>query len=147
MTETYKVRVYINKSEQKFRRFPGGYQNNDPLVQALEFDCESTNVDLVLDTTFQALNQDNAPGFGTLTSGDLLRYHVTFPSLSVGDVVEVNGYKFACESVGWREIGVREMVCLLCHRRTLTGDEMDVCADCRQGDPWEALAQLEGRDI
>lgn len=134
MTENFKIRVYINTSPTKFRRVPGGYAYGDPLEQALEFDLETEDVNMALDCTFHALNVDNSPGFGTLTSAAILRYHLQYPSLSVGDVVEVNGYKYACEPTGWKAIGVREVICEVCNERSWTGDHLEICADCRQTD-------------
>ena len=134
MTEKFKVRVYINQSPTKFSRFPGGYAYGDPLAQALEFDLETEDVNMALDCTFHGLNVDESPGLGTLTSKDILHYHMEFPSLSVGDVVEVNGYKYACEPMGWKAIGPREVICVVCRQRSWTGDHLEICADCRQTD-------------
>lgn len=141
MTDTYNVRVFINKN---IKKFVDAYQPNDDLVEALEFELESESVDMVLACTFAGLNMDNSPGLGTLSSADLLRYHLSFPSLSVGDVVEVGGYKFACEPIGWKEIGPRQVICKLCRHMCWTGDDHNVCADCRQGD-W--ATDLEAMEI
>jgi hypothetical protein len=147
MTKTYKVRVFINRAENKFRRFPGGYAYGDPLVQALEFECENESVNAVLDRTFHALNIDPGylpdPSYGSLTKFDIIRYHKRFPSLSVSDVVEVDGYKYACEPVGWKAIGLREVICEVCRRRAPVGDHLEICADCRQLDYGEFLAERE----
>ena len=140
MTEKFKVRVYINKSKMKFTR---SYRNGDDLTQALEFDLDADCVDDALYLTFEGLNVDNAPPLGSLSSADLLRYHLSYPSLSVGDVVEIDGYKFACEPVGWKEIGPRQMICKICRHLAWTSDDHNVCADCRQGDWATDLEDLE----
>jgi hypothetical protein len=74
------------------------------LVPAAVFDVpEALATDDVLERTFGALNAPDPAGFFTLTPEVIAGYHRHFPSLSMGDTVEVgNRGVFVCEAVGWR---------------------------------------------
>jgi hypothetical protein len=144
MTQPFKVKVLINQNIEKFRRLPSGYVHGDTLVEALDFELEGSSVDFVLDCVYRSLNIGTYHDLGTLTAEQIADYHTRFPSLSVGDVVWVNGYLFACEPFGWKAVGNRQVICRICHHQCWTGDDHNVCADCRQGD-W--TADLECMDM
>jgi hypothetical protein len=59
-----------------------------------------------LEATFDALNAQPARPLGTLTSEAILGYHATYPSLSVGDVVVVDGQAFAVEGWGYKPVAL-----------------------------------------
>ena len=94
-----KVNVYIN--EWKNRRLMGSYSPGDPLTLALSFEAEAKSALDLCDLVFAALNRDNPNPLGTLDVARIAAYHKVYPSLSVGDVAEVDGQKYACQIVGW----------------------------------------------
>jgi len=102
-----KVQVYINELE----RVPGGrskfdgYQDGDPLRLAVEFETfQVANVQRLLDTVYDTLNLDSPQPLGTLTREAIVGYHRLNPSLSVGDVVVVDGIAWAVEGLGFKQV-------------------------------------------
>jgi len=94
-----KVNVYIN--DWKNRRMSGGYAPGDPLTLALSFEAEAGSALDLCDLVFAALNRDGLSPLGSLDVARIAAYHQVYPSLSVGDIVEVDGQKYACQTVGW----------------------------------------------
>lgn len=94
-----KVNVYINQSERRF--LTGGCQPSDPMELALTFEAEAESALGLCDQVFAALNCDTPAPAGTLDVARITAYHQVYPSLSVGDIVEVDGQKYVCQTVGW----------------------------------------------
>ena len=94
-----KVNVSINQSERRF--LTGGYQPGDPMKLALTFEAEAESALTLCDRVFAALNAPAPAPVGTLDVPHILAYHQTYPSLSVGDIVEVDGKRYVCQTVGW----------------------------------------------
>jgi len=101
------VQVYINELERK----PGGrskfdgYEDGDPLRLAVAFETfQVANVQRLLDAVFDTLNQDTPQPLGTLTREAILSYHRLNPSLSVGDVMVVDGIAWAVEGFGFKPV-------------------------------------------
>ena len=136
------IKVLINKAPTKYEK---GYIEGDILVEATKFFVDNGLSDQeILEATFTALNAPEPNGIGNLTPAKIRVYHKVFPSLSVGDVVEIDGRRYACESLGWSEPIITRGVgpCDLCHQRRILvsyGPNANICADCLQGDPAEDL--------
>lgn len=99
------VKILINKTERD-SKFIDGYVRGDPLVQAIEFFVMPGMADLVLcEATFAQLNKPEPEGIGNLTPSKIAVYHKVFPSLSVGDVVEIDGIRrYAVQDIGFRKV-------------------------------------------
>ncbi|MCK5548164.1 MAG: hypothetical protein KAI64_04065, partial [Thermoplasmata archaeon] len=103
------ILVKINRSERRDRF--NGYQDGDPMDTALSIQVfnaglaspDDSDQDL-LEKVFAALNAPFFSPIGNLTEQDIKEYHREYPSLSVGDVVQINGQPYACEGVGWRKL-------------------------------------------
>jgi hypothetical protein len=103
--------VKINRSERRDKYFEG-YQEGDPLEAALSIEVFNAGLaspddpdDVLLEKIFHALNVDDYQGgYGNLTGRDVKEYHQKYPSLSVGDVVEINGQPYACQRLGWQKL-------------------------------------------
>ena len=95
-----KVNVSINQSERRF--LTGGYQPGDPMKLALTFEAEAESALVLCDQVFAALNSPISAPLGTLdVARAVAAYHKVYPSLSVGDIVEVDGKRYVCQTVGW----------------------------------------------
>jgi hypothetical protein len=94
------VKVWINRSQSKY----DGYQSGDPLVLAAGFEASDDDSWLeICECTFIALNGSGYT-FGTLSKATIAKYRRRFPSLSVGDVVQIDNVRYACERAGWKII-------------------------------------------
>jgi hypothetical protein len=96
------VKILLNREELNgrlaiFARFgaDAGYQLGDKLAHVASFETDLTDTDSVLALAFEMFNR-GAPKF----VGD---YMYPERSLSVGDVVEIDGTRFACQPVGWKQ--------------------------------------------
>ena len=144
------VRVLINQAKFHFKN--EGYVEGHPLKQAIQFVVEHGMTDIeICAETFRQLNMPLATGFGNLTRSKIGVYHKVFPSLSVADVVEVDGRRYAIEAVSLRRLSDTRGLgqCSLCRKsRILTayGPNHALCADCMQGDPMEELGLYESID-
>jgi len=144
------VRVLINQAKFHFKN--EGYVEGHPLKQAIQFVVEHGMTDVeICAETFRQLNMPLATGFGNLTRSKIGVYHKVFPSLSVADVVEVDGRRYAIEAVDLRRLSDTRGLgqCSLCEQtRELTayGPDHALCADCMQGDPMEDLGLYESID-
>lgn len=94
-----KVNVYINGSKSRFAS--RSYKPSDLLTLALTFEAEAESPLVLCDQVFAALNCDTPAPVGTLDRTRIKAYRKVFPSLSVGDIVEVDGQKYDCRDVGW----------------------------------------------
>lgn len=94
------VSIYINQNTRN--KFLNGYVPGDGLDYAVTYVSEQEG-QAACDEAFQLFN---APvEYLPSDRHDLVnRYHRQFPSLSVGDVVEVDKARYAVESVGWKEL-------------------------------------------
>jgi hypothetical protein len=102
--------VKINRSERR-DKYHAGYQKGDPLEAVLTievFNAGLTSPDdpdeVLLEATFKALNAPFFVPVGNLTPADVEDYHSKYPSLSVGDVVEINRQPYACQNMGWEKL-------------------------------------------
>lgn len=104
--EKTKVQVYINEFERTASRSKfDGYKNGDPLRLAVEFETyQVANVQRLLDATFEALNSPSPAPLGTLTVEAIASYHRLYPSLSLGDVVVVDGNAWTVASFGFDQV-------------------------------------------
>lgn len=137
------ITVYLNKSPEKYTR---GYIENDVLVQSIQFYVDPGLSDLeICEATFQALNAPEPNGIGNLTPTKIAVYHRVFPSLSTGDVVDIDNRRYAVENLGWTRLSdTRGLgLCALCRKQRIliAYGIADICADCLQGDPAEDLAE------
>lgn len=94
-----------------FKR-PATVGERHPLVKVFEYDPADLPGDDTLGGAFTTFNVGDDPGFtepGAMR--DLaLRYRARrLRSLSVGDVIAVDGETWACEAAGWRPVAVREL--------------------------------------
>lgn len=140
--EKTKVQVYINEFERTASRSKfDGYQPGDPLRLAVEFETyQVANVQRLLDTVFDTLNIEGAQPLGTLTREAIASYHRLYPSLSVGDVVVVDGHAWAVESFGFKEVAMPRNL-----RQPLPFDpslEAKVIADCSKNWAGPAIAPV-----
>jgi hypothetical protein len=94
-----KVNVHINQSERRF--LTNGYYPGDPLALALSFEAEAESALVLCDRVFAALNSPGPVPVGTLDAVHIAAYHKVYPSLSVGDIVEVDGKRYVCQTAGW----------------------------------------------
>lgn len=104
------ILVKVNRSESRDRFFDG-YKDGDPLETALSIQVYNAGLaspdddDLAIcEKVFAALNAPFFSPVGNLTEQDIKEYHREYPSLSVGDVVQINGQPYACEGTGWRKL-------------------------------------------
>jgi hypothetical protein len=84
------ARVFFNKADGSFH----GYDADKAvLVESVlsPLDAEGTTVAETLEWVFAYLNIGDAP-------------NPQERSLSVGDVVEINGTRYACENIGWKAV-------------------------------------------
>lgn len=97
------AKVFINQDRYKW----DGYLPEHQLVQVLEFEI-SYNTAIQCFTAcewiFMSLNHPDNPATDGLTTEMIAEYHKRWPSLSVGDVIEIDGQKFGCDREGWRTI-------------------------------------------
>ena len=63
---------------------------------------------VVAERTFEALNVDDHPGFGSLTAKSIRYYHARYPSLSVGDLVTVGYTTLVCDLVGFKPLATTD---------------------------------------
>lgn len=86
------VKVYINRSPGRWLR---GYEPGDPLDLAVEFLVtfgQADDVIKLLETIFAELNRDvPTHEILDLPPARIAEYHRKFPSLSIGDVVIIEG--------------------------------------------------------
>jgi len=143
------VQIWINTAPGRFKN---GYVAGDHLMPALDFGASLDDSDEdILEQAYTALNiNPNPPTFGTLATASILQYHLNFPSLSVGDIVEIDGVRYACEPFGWKRLDAKAYLqsCAICKRRryTFPFGKFRICADCQQGDPGEDLEALYGSE-
>ena len=130
------ITVWINRTDRRDRYF-GGYQQGDPLELALRLEAEGETIDLV-EMVFVRLNEPEPRDLGTLTIEQVIHYHKRFPSLSVGDVVEIDGKWFQIAPVGHGPIDNPLWVdqCEGCNEKRIVRvmGRYLLCADCLQGD-------------
>jgi hypothetical protein len=107
-----------------------GYEHGDVLVKALSIDVKGydAGVPTLLDECFAALNWVWRP-FGNLTEEGLARYHKTFPSLSVGDLVLVDGKAYAVEPTGFKVV-LTGIWCEQCGQDADNHERPGVCPRC-----------------
>jgi len=136
------VKVWINRTLRRGRWFDG-YKSGDPLELATTFNAVGEPVEL-LENTFAELNRPDPVGFGSLTPEQINLYHRNFPSLSVGDVVELGGVWYQVGKIGFDEINrpIWADLCRLCGEKRIVSD-LGICADCAQGDPSQDLGLEE----
>lgn len=112
MKNRRKVEVLSNRSESR-DKFENGYQVNDPLVVAISFFVEGGSDDEIAERTFEALNREigieESVVYGTLRYDDVSQYHFRFPSLSIGDVVRIDGTAYAVDRIGFRRVEVLDL--------------------------------------
>lgn len=97
----------------KFTRgITGQYQEKDAMLDAWQGAVEADDEELGAERVFVIHNQDDRP------TGRIC------PSMSVGDVAVVGTRAFACQSVGWVEVGVPTNI--------FAGSWMDVVALMRE---------------
>lgn len=106
-TRAVEVRIYHNVAEDSDGRRTGwfGYKNEDPIVHvATWWTTTVDNDNAVLSKAFEIFNVGDDPEFGPVNPVALVYRERKNRSLSVGDVVQVEGSFYACESVGWKRI-------------------------------------------
>lgn len=99
-----KVTVLLNREEDEqgrlaiFSRFRDeeAYQEGDALESVFEFETE-VEAEGVLDYAFALFNR----GSGIFIGDEKYPQR----SLSVGDLLEIDGERYVCASVGWRKVG------------------------------------------
>lgn len=105
-TMTVDVKVFLNRAEDLFSRFGGGqttYQEGDELEHVITLDVDISDVtsdDLggaVLNKAYAMTNR----GSGTFVGDEAYAQR----SLSVGDVLEVLGSRFAVAGIGFVRLG------------------------------------------
>jgi hypothetical protein len=137
--------VWINRTDRRDRYF-GGYMQGDPLELALRLTADAEPDDLV-EMIFVRLNEERYRGLGTLTVDQIRYYHTRFPSLSVGDVVEIDGQWFQIAPIGHGPIDPPHWTgkCGICGetRVVQVWGRHIICADCTQGDPDEEASVNE----
>jgi hypothetical protein len=131
------ISVWINRTDRRDRYF-GGYQQGDPLELALRLEAEGHPDDLV-EMVFVRLNEPTPRVLGTMTVEQIEHYHTKFPSLSVGDVVEIDGRFHQIAPVGHGPIDNPMWAdnCEGCDERRIVWPSYGcylLCADCLQGD-------------
>lgn len=105
------VQVWLN-DRQDGLNFVRGFRADDPMRLAAEYYTDGTLLDAgqpdpVLDQTFRELNVDNPTTEWAREYRDNRNR-----SLSVGDVVVVSESAYACESVGWKQVALRNENCV-----------------------------------
>jgi hypothetical protein len=97
------------------RDFHGSFDYEDEKVALNEYE-------LVYET--DKYEQSNDEEYAPVDLEDIFQYfncwedkdgkiEQTFRSLSVGDIVELNGKFYRCESIGWKEMNIKEKVALV----------------------------------
>lgn len=96
------VNVYINRTQRLGRWFEG-YEPGDPLELALSFTTLTplSGRGSLLEYVFAQLNTDAPQGIGSLTREQIHKYHQRYPSLSVGDVVEIDEAWYKVAKLGF----------------------------------------------
>lgn len=98
-----KAKVFINKSVPD--KFVYGHKEGDVLeeIPGTYYFAKDTDPEDACERLFHILNAPDE----LLSDAErqvLGDYHRSHPSLSMGDVVEINGKRYACDHVGWKEI-------------------------------------------
>jgi hypothetical protein len=83
---------------------PGGYVKKTEVVKVFEYgqDDSGYSAERVLEDVFRLLNVGDDPGFGTPSEVAKSYRARSLRSLSVGDVVVLDGQAWSAESVGWQ---------------------------------------------
>ncbi len=101
------VRIYHNVSQDELGRslsMLDGYTEGDPLVLVAEYDAPTFSTAGAIDAAWRVFNVGDDPEFG-IPDPTAVEYRKRGNrSLSVGDVVEVEGDFYAIDNVGQRLI-------------------------------------------
>lgn len=97
-----KITVYINRSLRR-ERWLDAHKRGDPLDKVLAFTATGEHRQL-LEDIFVELNRPQPEGIGSLTRQQIMQYHSKFPSLSVSDVVEIDGTWYSVARIGFDSI-------------------------------------------
>lgn len=107
-------RIYLNRAQDLFRRFgsDGGYHVGDPLGFVHEGAVITDESEAaLLEKIFEIYNIAHPVDYRER-------------SLSVGDVVEINGCRFACQPTGWTRLP-KGIVQTTDHYLAISDDELD----------------------
>lgn len=83
-----------------------GYKPGQPLVKVAEVTVEASGPDAALEQVFHLLNVGDDPTFGTPDPQAVAYRAARNRSLSVGDVVVLDGAAFAVASCGYEQVTV-----------------------------------------
>ncbi|MDN5895524.1 MAG: hypothetical protein L0H93_16045 [Nocardioides sp.] len=103
-----RVTVFHNDARDAFDRHLGydGYQTGHPMIEVFTFDGPDSNdpAELVAENAFELFNVGDDPAFDTPAPVAVAYRAKGLRSLSVGDIVDVNGVPLACAKHGWQEV-------------------------------------------
>jgi hypothetical protein len=107
MDTTYQVRVYLNRETDPQGRPLGmldGYSPEHRMSLELETTETAPTVSTVCERMFHLLNVGDDPEFGPVDERAVEYRSRRNRSLSIGDVVEVDGCAYACARSGWTAV-------------------------------------------